>query len=118
MQLILFASTLLITITIVAIAMAYLRKTTREVIKELCKSDSGAEFWLRSADIMAYSGCIMLVLIFGKSANTYDWIEAIRTTLILTLAGLFTTVLFVSRNVWNTANKQQILPERKVSTAS
>jgi hypothetical protein len=99
---ILFFSTLLFTVFVVAIAMLYLRRTTRHVIVELCKSEAGAEFWLRSADILAYSGALMLVLIFGRSTNAQDWVEAIRITLILTLAGVFMTVVFVAHNVWKT----------------
>ena len=100
MKSILFFSMLLFTITVVAIAMLYLRHTTRQVIVELSRSEAGAEFWLRSADILAYSGSLMLVLIFGNATTTQDWVEAIRITLILTLGGLFITVMFVARNVW------------------
>jgi divalent metal cation (Fe/Co/Zn/Cd) transporter len=99
---ILFFSTLLFAVFVVAIAMLYLRRTTRRVIVELCESEAGAEFWLRSADILAYSGALILVLVFGYKANTLDVIEAIRITLILTLAGVFLTVMFVARNVWKT----------------
>ena len=106
MKLTLFFSTLGLTITVVTIAMLYLRRTTRQVISELCHSDAGAEFWLRSADILAYSGSLMLVLVFGNSTTTQDWIEAIRITLILTLSGLFITVVFVARNVWGTVAPQ------------
>ncbi len=102
MKSILFFSMLTFTITIVSIAMFYLRHTTRQIIVELCKSDAGAEFWLRSADILAYSGALILVLIFGNTTNAQDWIEALRLTLILTLSGLFITVMFVARNVWRT----------------
>jgi hypothetical protein len=99
---ILFFSTLLFTILVVAIAMLYLRSTTRQVIIELCKSEAGAEFWLRSADIMAYSGALMLVLVFGNGTDAHDWVEAVRITLILTLTGVFVTVVFVAHNVWKT----------------
>lgn len=97
-----FASTLIFTITVVSIAMLYLRRTTRQVVIELCKSDAGAEFWLRSADILAYSGALMLVLIFGNTTTTQDLVEALRITLILTLSGIFITVMFVAHNVWRT----------------
>ena len=102
MKSIMFLSMLLFTIAVVAIAMLYLRHTTMQVIVELCKSKAGAEFWLRSADILAYSGSLMLVLVFGNATTTQDWVEAIRITLILTLGGLFITVMFVARNVWRT----------------
>lgn len=104
MKSILFFSMLLFTITVVAIAMLYLRHTTRQVIVELCRSEAGAEFWLRSADILAHSGSLMLVLVFGNATTTQDWVEAIRITLILTLGGLFITVMFVTRNVWRSVS--------------
>jgi drug/metabolite transporter (DMT)-like permease len=100
MNAILFISTLVFSISVVAIAMLHLRHATRQVISEVCHSDAAAEFWLRSADILAFSGSIMLVLIFGNTTTTEDWMEAIRTTLILTLSGLFITVFFVAQNVW------------------
>ena len=104
MKPILFFSMLTFTIAIVSIAMFYLRHTTRKIIVELCKSEAGAEFWLRSADILAYSGALILVLVFGNTTNAQDWIDALRLTLILTLSGLFITVMFVARNVWRTVS--------------
>lgn len=103
MKIALFFANLTLTISVVSIAMLYLRRTTRRVINELCQSDAAAEFWLRSADILAYSGSIMLVLIFGNATSAENLVEVIRVTLILTLSGLFITVMFVARNVWRTA---------------
>jgi len=100
MKLTLFFATLVLSVSIVTLAMFYLRRTTRQVIGELCQSDAAAEFWLRSADILAYSGSLMLVLIFGNATTSQDWIEVARITLILTLSGLFITIMFVARNVW------------------
>ena len=111
MKFLLFASTLLFTIAVVSIAMLYLRRTTRQVIIELCKSDAGAEFWLRSADILAYSGALMLVLIFGNTTTTQDLVEVLRITLILTLSGIFVTVMFVARNVWRTVAPRTVSPK-------
>jgi len=106
MKFLLFFSSLIFTVAVVTVAMAYLRKTTRQVIIELCKSDAGAEFWLRSADILAYSGALMLVLIFGNTTSTEDVVEALRHTLILALSGIFITVMFVARNVWRTVTQK------------
>jgi hypothetical protein len=92
--------------------MLYLRRTTRQVIIELCKSDAGAEFWLRSADILAYSGALMLVLIFGNTTSTQDLVDVLRLTLILTLSGIFITVMFVARNVWRTVAPQTASPKQ------
>ncbi len=110
MNFLIFVSTLLFTIAVVTVAMLYLRRTTRQVIIELCKSDAGAEFWLRSADILAYSGALMLVLVFGNTTSTEDWVEALRLTLILTLTGIVITVAFVARNVWRTVAHQPGAP--------
>lgn len=107
MKLTLFFATLSLTVLVVTIAMLYLRRTTRRVINDLCHSDAAAEFWLRSADILAYSGSIILVLIFGNATNTEDLIEVIRVTLILTLSGLFMTVMFVARNVWRSVSPKK-----------
>lgn len=99
MELFTFSINLLVCIAVVTIAMIYLRKATRGIIIELCGTDLAAEFWLKSTDILAYSGALMLVLIFGhmETANPAD---ALRITLILTLTGIFITVSFVSRNIW------------------
>lgn len=87
--------------------MYYLRHTTRQVINDLCHSDAAAEFWLRSADILAYSGSIMLVLIFGNATTAKNLVEVIRVTLILTLSGLLITVMFVARNMWRTITPKE-----------
>jgi hypothetical protein len=101
----LFLSNLALTLAVVTVAMWYLRHTTRSVIRELCHTDAAAEFWLRSTDVLAYSGALMLVLMFGEFSND-NFVASIRITLIFTLLGLFLTVLFASRNVWNRANPQ------------
>ena len=100
-----FFTSLLVTVGVVVTALVYLRDITRRVVRELCSSDAGAEFWLRSADILAYSGSLMLVLLFGKFGAA-DWVEVLRVTLILTLAGLFITVLFVANGIWRNVERQ------------
>src|SRR3569623_437931 len=102
MKLTLFFATLALSIAVVRIAMLYLRRTTRRVIGELCKSDASAVFWLRSAEILAYCGSLMLALILGNATTAVECVDVVRTTLILTLGGLFVTVVFVARNVWKT----------------
>jgi len=99
-----FITTLIVTVGVVLMSMLYLRHTTRQVIIELCKSESGADFWLRSADILAYSGALILVLIFGGGEQ--NWVETLRMTLILALSGVFVTVIFVATNVWRTVAPQ------------
>lgn len=99
MTLHLFLLTLLVCIATVTVAMLYLRSATQNVIVELCGTRAAANFWLRSADILAYSGSLMLVLIFSSS-HTESVAETIRLSLILSLAGIFLTVAFVTKSIW------------------
>ena len=62
MQIEMFLSNLVVTVSVVTLAMLYLRHATRKVIRDLCHTDTAAEFWLRSTDVLAYSGALMLVL--------------------------------------------------------
>ena len=77
MDLLTFFLNLLVCILTVTIAMGYLRSTTRSVIMELCGTRTAADFWLKSADILAYSGALMLVLIFSNP-HTESLADAIR----------------------------------------
>lgn len=99
MPLHLFFLNLLVCITTVTMAMIYLRATMRSVILELCGTRTAADFWLKSTDILAYSGALMLVLIFD-SPHTDSPGDTIRLSLILSLAGIFLTVAFVSKSIW------------------
>ncbi|MES2604776.1 MAG: hypothetical protein V4603_07540 [Pseudomonadota bacterium] len=99
MQLEFFIACLIVSLGVVTVGMLYLRHATRKVILELCHTDAAAEFWLRSTDILAYSGALILVLMFGEFSEG-GWVEAIRVTLLLTLLGMFFAVLFVAKNVW------------------
>jgi hypothetical protein len=103
----LFLANLLVTLSVVTFAMYYLRRATRRVIHELCHTDAAAEFWLRSTDVLAYSGALMLVLLFGKFSEG-NWVESLRMTLIMTLAGLFFTVMFAAKNVLSTVRPKDI----------
>jgi divalent metal cation (Fe/Co/Zn/Cd) transporter len=94
-----FSLNLMVCILVVTLAMLYLRRTTRSVIIELCGTRLAADFWLKSTDILAYSGALMLVLIFGHT-RTDNLADSLRMSLILTLTGIFITVLFASRSIW------------------
>jgi hypothetical protein len=94
-----FGAMLVLTLAIVVLPMRYLRSITRKVLLELCdRSETGAEFWLRTSDVLAIAGSFMLVLIFVRPAA--DPVEAVRITLILALLGVFVTVMFVTSNIW------------------
>jgi hypothetical protein len=98
----LFYVMLALTVGVVLLPLTYLRKFTRQVLLELCdRNGTGAEFWLRIADVLAIAGSLILVLLFGRpSANPT---EAVRMTLMLALAGVFVTVMFVASNIWRQA---------------
>jgi hypothetical protein len=98
----LFFSSLLSTIAVVTIAMLYLRHTTRQAVLDLCQSNAGAEFWIRTANVQAYSVALILVLIFGNTKDDLDWVETLRVSSIIALSGVFITATFVAHNIWRT----------------
>lgn len=101
MTLELFLTSLALTLAVVGAALLYLRGITRRVLQELCPTDAGAEFWLRTADVLALAGSLILVLAFGGAAgSTADAVVQLRLTLGLALAGVFIAVVLVSSNVW------------------
>ena len=96
----LFLTSLAITLVVVGAALIYMRGITRRVLKELCASDAGAEFWLRTADVLALAGSLILVIAFGGATSASDPVTQIRLALGLALAGVFVSVVLVSSNVW------------------
>jgi hypothetical protein len=100
MSLELFLTSLALTLTVVGAALLYLRPITRRVLREQCSTDAGAEFWLRTADVLALAGSLILVLAFGGAAGAADVVVQMRLTLGLALAGVFVAVVLVSSNVW------------------
>ena len=111
MTLELFLMSLALTLAVVGAALLYLRSITRRVLRELCPSDAGAEFWLRTSDVLALAGSLILVLAFGGAAgSTADAIVQLRLTLGLALAGVFIAVVLVSSNIWRNAGASKAAP--------
>jgi hypothetical protein len=100
MSLELFVASLAVTLLTVGAALVYLRGITRRVLALQCEQDIGAEFWLRSADVLALAGSLILVLAFGGAATGADWVQQMRLALALALGGVFITVVLVASNVW------------------
>lgn len=100
MSLELFIVSIALTLATVGAALLYLRSITRRVLVLQCGHDTGAEFWLRSADVLALAGSLVLVLAFGGSAAGSDWVQQMRLVLGLALSGIFVTVVLVASNVW------------------
>ena len=108
MTLELFLMSLALTLAVVGAALLYLRGITRRVLRELCQTDAGAEFWLRTADVLALAGSLILVLVFGGAAgSTADAVVQLRLTLGLALGGVFIAVVLVSSNVWRNTGSGQ-----------
>ncbi len=113
MEIEMFGLSLALTAAIVMLSLRYLRAATHRVIHELCgRSESGAEFWLRTATVMAISGSLILVMLFGSTAG--NWFDALRSTLMLAFGGVFVTVAVISRNVWRQAAARDL---NKATTA-
>jgi hypothetical protein len=100
MSLELFAAAIALTLATVGAALVYLRGITRRVLQMQCGHDTGAEFWLRAADVLALAGSLILVLAFGGAVSGADWVQQMRLVLGLALAGVFVTVVLVASNVW------------------
>lgn len=106
----LFLASLALTFTTVGAALFYLRDITRRVLRSQCGTDVGAEFWLRTADVLAVAGSLILVLAFGGAAGQADWVQQLRLVLGLALAGVFVTVVLVASNVWRNVNPAPAAP--------
>lgn len=108
----LFLASLTVTLATVGSALLYLRGITRRVLVAQCGTDTGAEFWLRSADVLALAGSLILVLAFGGVIPGADWVQQLRLVLGLALAGVFITVVLVASSVW------RAIPAARVEEAS
>ena len=100
MSLELFIVSLVLTLGTVGAALLYLRDITRRVLTAQCGTDTGAEFWLRAADVLALAGSLILVLAFGGVLPGAEWVQQLRLVLGLALAGIFITVVLVASSVW------------------
>ncbi|MFM9879178.1 MAG: hypothetical protein ACKVOO_02045 [Burkholderiaceae bacterium] len=96
----LFFLSLLIAVIGPIIAISYLKPILKKVLGLLCDADGGAEFWVRSAYLLAVSGTLLLMLSFGQFDEQHNLVDVVRRSLWLVLAGVFATVAIISRNVW------------------
>ena len=86
--------------TLPIVAVRYLEPILVKVLRGLCDAEGGAEFWVRSAYLLAVSGTLVLLLSFGRFEDSVDPVDALRRTLWLVLAGVFATVAFIASKVW------------------
>jgi hypothetical protein len=82
------------------VALSYLRPILVKVLVGLCDAEGGAEFWMRSAYLLAVCGTLLLMLSFGRFEPQVDAVESLQRSLWLVFAGLFLTIAFIARTVW------------------
>jgi hypothetical protein len=96
----LFALSLVIGAVGPIVAVSYLRPILVKVLASLCDADGGAEFWLRSAYLLAVCGTVLLMLSFGRFEPQVDVVASLQRSLWLMFAGVFLTIAFIATKVW------------------
>lgn len=82
------------------LALWWLQPLLSRVLLALCQADGGGGFWLRTAQILAVSGSLILFLVFGPFDEQLSLLESLRRTLALTMVATFFSVSLISRQVW------------------
>jgi hypothetical protein len=106
-----FTLSLVLAGTLPIVAVRYLEPILVKVLRGFCDAEGGAEFWVRSAYLLAVSGTLVLLLSFGRFDDAVDPVDALRRTLWLVLAGVFVTVAFIASRVWRQV-APLLLPKR------
>ena len=100
MNAMLFSAPLLIAIAGPIIAVSYLRPILLKVLRSFCDAEGGAEFWVRSAYLLAVSGTVFMCLVFGQFDPEASAVDTLRRALLIVIAGVFVTVAFIATRVW------------------
>jgi hypothetical protein len=98
-----FLASLAVAVAAPLLALAWLRPILLRVLHGLCDAEGSAEFWIRCATLLAVTGTLLLVMVFGDFDAGATLVAALRRVLFLTFAGVFASVALISRNVWNQA---------------
>jgi hypothetical protein len=101
MSLSLFLVSVAIAIVAPLVVVRYLRPILVKVLQGLCDADGGAEFWVRCAYILAVSGTLLLVLVFGEFGEDVTMVDALRRAFVCVFLGVFVTVSMIARNIWS-----------------
>ncbi len=100
MDTLLFLLCLFVAVAAPLLAIAYLRGILRRVLDGMCPAEGSAEFWIRCATLLATSGSVLLLLLFGHLESGMSVAEALRRALMPTLGAVFVSVALIARNVW------------------
>lgn len=96
----LFLLSLLIAVVGPIVALSYLRPILLKVLQSFCDADGGAEFWVRSAYLLAVCGTVFMTLVFGQFDPDASVADAMRRALLTVISGVFLTVAFIATLVW------------------
>jgi hypothetical protein len=94
------------------LVLAYLRNVLYKLLSSVCGNTDAADFWFRCLQILAVSGSVILVIGFVPSYAGSNWLQLIRSTLILTSVGIFAAVAIVARSIWSSVVKPAINTSR------
>ncbi|HIV70509.1 MAG TPA: hypothetical protein H9903_06250 [Candidatus Aquabacterium excrementipullorum] len=103
----LFLLSLLIAVAGPIVAVSYLRPILLKVLRSFCDADGGAEFWVRSAYLLAVSGTVFMSLVFGQFDAGATTVDTLRRALLVVISGVFVTVAFISSRVWGQVQRIQ-----------
>lgn len=103
----LFLLSLLIAVLGPIVAVSYLRPILLKVLRSFCDADGGAEFWVRSAYLLAVSGTVFMSLVFGQFDAGATPVDTLRRALLVVIAGVFVTVAFIATRVWGQVQRIQ-----------
>lgn len=82
------------------LVLAYLRNVLYKLLSSVCGNADAADFWFRCLQILAVSGSVILVIGFVPNHADANWLQVIRSTLILTSMGIFAAVAIVAKSIW------------------
>lgn len=94
-------------------ALAYLKPLLLELLRVQCpEGGRGAEFWIRSAQVLAVCGTLLLTLSFGLPDAELR--RSLERVLWLVAAGTFSSVAWIASTVWAPVRHAQNLEWRRM----
>lgn len=112
MELQILCLSLFVSVFFPLLVLAYLRNVLTKLMSSVCASSDAADFWFRCLQILAITGSVVLVIGFVPSYAGVNWLQVIRSTLILTSMGIFAAVAIVARSIWTSVVKPAINANR------